>query len=568
MQGISRRDFLRVSGIMASSLTISTGLSACTEENNQQNANFNHGVASGDPLENSVIIWTRVTPLDLEETINVNYEVATDNKFENLVHSGVETTTKAKDFTIKIDVLNLTAGTKYYYRFKVGNKISPIGEAKTLPIETQKVEFAVFSCANYPNGYFNAYTEASKLNLDATIHLGDYIYEYGIYENDDFEAKKPAYATENAETIGRVFPDDNNKELIELEDYRKRYALYKTDSGLQAIHKVCPMIVVWDDHEIANDTFKTGAQNHNENDGDFDQRVENALQAYFEWLPIRPIANKKEIYRNFNFGKLVNLSMLETRLFGRDEQLDYANYFDANGNFDAQEFTQDITNQNRTMLGKEQLEWLTTNLTNSNATWEVLGQQVLMGKMNLPSEVIISLGNLSNVNQIITELTQLKARMLQNDPTLTEEEKQRVNTVMPYNLDAWDGYFVERETILATAKALNKNLVVLAGDTHNAWSSNLVDMNKERVGVEFATTSVSSPGMEQYLSLDQEGSKQLDQALTLLIDDLNYTETYSRGFMRVTFTNNEAKAKWYFVDNTDSIIYNTIESDEIVVQKG
>lgn len=568
MQGISRRDFLRVSGIMASSLTISTGLSACTEENNQQNANFNHGVASGDPLENSVIIWTRVTPLDLEETINVNYEVATDNKFENLVHSGVETTTKSKDFTIKIDVLNLTAGTKYYYRFKVGNKISPIGEAKTLPIETQKVEFAVFSCANYPNGYFNAYTEASKLNLDATIHLGDYIYEYGIYENDDFEAKKPAYATENAETIGRVFPEDNNKELIKLEDYRKRYALYKTDSGLQAIHKVCPMIVVWDDHEIANDTFKTGAQNHNENDGDFDQRVENALQAYFEWLPIRPIANKKEIYRNFNFGKLVNLSMLETRLFGRDEQLDYANYFDANGNFDAQEFTQDVTNQNRTMLGQEQLEWLTTNLTNSNATWEVLGQQVLMGKMNLPSDVIISLGSLNNINQIITELTQLKGRMLKNDPTLTEEEKQRVNTIMPYNLDAWDGYFVERETILATAKALNKNLVVLAGDTHNAWSSNLVDMNKERVGVEFATTSVSSPGMEQYLSLDQEGSKQLDQALTLLIDDLNYAETYSRGFMRVTFTNNEAKAKWYFVDNTDSTIYNTIESDEIVVQKG
>ncbi len=390
MRGMTRREFIKVSGAVASTILISTGLSACgSSSNNQDNQSamlrvaFNHGVASGDPLATSVIIWTRVTHLEaLQSDIEVTFEVATDKAFANLVHSGIYTANQTSDFTVKVDAQNLQAGTTYYYRFSSNGVISPIGKTKTLPIDNpEQIKMALFTCANYPNGYFNVYTEAAKIeDLDVTLHLGDYIYEYGMYENDDFDAKVPAYATSKAVAIGRELPQDNNKELLLLEDYRKRYALYHTDSGTQAIHAAAPMIVVWDDHEVANDTYKEGAQNHDESEGDFAQRTQDALQAYFEWLPIRTIEDKKAIYRRFDFGGLVSLYMLETRLFGRDKQLSYSSYFDAQGNFDAQTFQSDIGSPTRTMLGATQLEWLQQQMATSNATWQRLGQHLLMGK--------------------------------------------------------------------------------------------------------------------------------------------------------------------------------------------
>jgi len=310
---------------------------------------------------------------------------------------------------------------------------------------------AVFSCANYTNGYFNPYMEASKLsNLDVTLHLGDYIYEYGAYENDDFTAKIPSYATSNAVAIERTFAEDNNTECLTLGDYRKRYALYHTDRGLQALHAAAPMIAVWDDHEVANDSYVDGAQNHQEDEGDFQTRVEAALQAYFEWLPIRPIENKKEIYRTFNFGDLASLHMLETRVFGRDKQLDYGDYFTANGSFLESEFINAVGNPSRTMLGVSQLQWLQGQMATSNATWQVLGQQVLMGRMNLPAEVLTPISMLekpesfgttseallTQINTSLSELAQIKGRYLQGDTTLTGTEIARITTVLPYNLDA------------------------------------------------------------------------------------------------------------------------------------
>lgn len=586
MPNISRREFLKVSAIVASSLMVSTGLSGCNDDEEVIAVTFDHGVASGDPLSDKVIIWTRVTPSkeeDLEKEIAVNYEVATDENFSKVVHNGQYKTDKEKDFTVKIDLQNLEAATPYYYRFKSGTKTSESGIAKTLPTDTpEQVKFAVFSCANYPKGYFNVYTQAAKMNdLDVSIHIGDYIYEYGMYKNDDFEAKIPAYATQNAEAIGRVLPDDNNTELLTLSDYRKRYALYKTDSGLQAIHKACPMIVVWDDHEIANDAYKDGAENHSDSEGDYATRTENALQAYFEWLPIRPIANKKEIYRSFNFGGLVNLHMLETRILARDKQLNYADYYTPA--FDAVSFTTDLTNTSRTMLGTSQLTWLQGQLQNSTATWDVLGQQVLMGKMTLPAEILTPIGMLDNpeafgtttevlltqIDALMAELAILKVRALQGDPTLTDSEKARINTVLPYNLDSWDGYFAERETIFATAKALQKNLVVLAGDTHNSWASNLTDMNGDQVGVEFATASVSSPGLEEYLSLpDSATSAQFEEALKLLIDDLHYTNTYDRGFMTVTFTAENVTTEWSYVNTNNSTTYTLNDSRQQTITAG
>ncbi|MEA2047207.1 MAG: alkaline phosphatase D family protein, partial [Campylobacterota bacterium] len=298
--------------------------------------------------------------------------------------------------------------------------------------------------------------------------------------------------------------------------------------------------------------------------------IEAALQAYFEWLPIRPIENKKEIYRSFDFGDLVSLNMLETRILGRDAQLSYANYYDNVGNFDAVTFTADLTATDRTMMGATQLQWLQGEIAQSTATWQVLGQQVLMGRMNLPAEILTPIGMLDNpeafgtttealmlqINTSLAELAQIKGRVLEEDPTVTEEEKARINTTLPYNLDAWDGYFVERETILGTAKAHNKNLVVLAGDTHNSWASELKDMGGEKVGVEFATSSVSSPGLEEYLSLSSiEQAMELEGALSLLIDDLKYANLYDRGFMEITFTAQEVDSTWHYVENYDSAVY-------------
>lgn len=565
----TRREFLKVSAIAACTLVVSTGLSGCNDDNIR--VAFNHGVASGDPLSDRVIIWTRVTPLDSGvSSVRVSYQVATDASFTHVTNSGTATTTLAQDYTIKIDVQNLSPYTKYYYRFWVGKTYSPVGKAKTLPISApEQVKMAVFSCANYPQGFFNAYTAAAAISdLDVTLHIGDYIYEYGMYVNDDLTAKVPAYATDNAISIGRALPSDNNTECITLSDYRKRYALYRTDSGAQAIHAACPMIAVWDDHEIANDTYKTGAGNHDDTEGTFSDRVAVALQAYFEWMPIRPVNDVKKIYRSFDFGGLVALHMLETRLNGRDEQLDYTDYYTPT--FDATAFTADLTSSSRSMMGSEQLSWLQNAMGTSNATWQVLGQQVLMGKMNLPAEILGYVAVLqsdsateaqksaamSAVTTSISELTQIKGRILAGDTTVTSQEAARVNTALPYNLDAWDGYYYEREVLYATVRALSKNFVVLAGDTHNGWASNLKDTSGNQVGVEFATSSVSSPGMEKYLSITSTAmAQQLEAALTILVDDLEYVNLNNRGFLVVTFTASEAKGEWNYIDSISSSAY-------------
>jgi len=566
----TRREFLKISALSACALIISTGLSGCSNDDTQS-VSFIHGVSSGDPLSDKVIIWTRATTT--ASKVMINYEVSTDETFSNILHDGSYITDASKDFTVKIDIQNLTPATTYYYRFSSNNTTSEIGKMRTLAIGSlDTLKMAVFSCANYTNGYFNPYMEASKLSdLDVTLHLGDYIYEYGMYENDDFDTKIPAYATSNAEKIGRVLPDNNNKECITLDDYRKRYALYHTDAGLKALHKAAPMIAVWDDHEVANDSYVHGAGNHDVTEGDYQARVTAALQAYFEWIPIRPIENKKEIYRTFDFGDLVSLNMLETRLLGRDKQLSYADYYSTDGSFLSTEFTNALTNPTRTMMGTTQLAWLQGEFASTAATWQVLGQQVVMGRMSLPAEILTPISMLENpeaygttttalltqINTSLSTLATIKTRVLGGDTTVTDEEKTRVNTVLPYNLDAWDGYYVERETIFATAKAYNKNLVVLAGDTHNSWANDLKDMAGDKVGVEFATTSVSSPGMEEYLSLTTtEQAMQLEGALTLLIDDLKYSNLNNRGFMEVVYTKNEVISNWHYVDSNNSVNYN------------
>ena len=554
MTRLTRRDFLKASAMGMGAVVVSTGLAGCVFDSaDKRSTEFTHGVASGDPLADGVVLWTRVVPdKDFEKAVSVAWEVATDNDFETLVHSGTAEARNVHDFTVKVDVRGLSAGQTYYYRFHSSDSQSPAGTTLTLPEGAiDSVRLGVVSCANYPAGYFNVYREISKRDdLDVVVHLGDYIYEYS--------SEAESYAAADAAELGRAFPEDNNLELIRLKNYRRRYGIYRDDKDLQTLHKKMPFIVVWDDHEVANDAWENGAENHNDGEGDYGTRKLEALQAYFEWMPIRPVieGNDEAIFRTFRFGNLVDLHMLDTRHMGRDEPLDYLNYFTSAG-LDEARFTADVGSKNRTLLGAEQLLWLQSSLGYSTATWQVLGQQILMGRMNLPAELLVKIAteDFEGLPQMLGELAQIKGRQLAGDTSLTPEESARINTVAPYNLDAWDCYQYEREVVLGPAQQLNKNLVVLSGDTHNAWANNLKDIDGDQIGVEFATASVSSPGLEEYLELEEEQIAGAEQGIGLLADDLDYLNMNQRGYMVVTFTAEEARADWYFVDTIKSREY-------------
>ncbi|GAB1101046.1 MAG: alkaline phosphatase D family protein [Shewanella algae] len=554
----SRRDFLALSAKGVGAAVLSYGLMGCSSDNDDNTvaADFLHGVASGDPTQDAVIIWTRVTPQTAGD-VRVSWQVSRDGAFSDLVTTGEMVTNAERDYTVKVDAIGLESGSRYFYRFMTGDKTSTVGMTKTLPEgAVDSVKLAVMSCANFPAGYFNVYELAAQRDdLDAMLHLGDYIYEYG----------RGGYASEHAAELGReVLPAG---ELLSLSDYRTRYGQYRGDASLQKLHAKLPFITVWDDHEVANDTWKDGAENHNQGEGDFDARKQAALQAYFEWLPIRPWreGNHEEIYRSFSFGDLLDLHMLDTRVLARDKQLDYGNYLDpATGAFNDQQFLADVTDTQRTLLGQTQLLWLQGKLLQSSAKWQLLGQQILMGRMMLPAAIATQQLSIPQFAELAA-LAQLAARAQAGDPTLTQAELTYLAAnqakltpevlallqlpSIPYNLDAWDGYAYEREVVLATARASGKNLVVIAGDTHNAWANDLKDKDGNMVGVEFATSSVSSPGLEYYLNLPSEQIPATEAAVVGLVDDLKYANLLNRGYMTLTFSSEEVVSEWFYVDS-------------------
>ncbi|EKN4581481.1 alkaline phosphatase D family protein [Vibrio parahaemolyticus] len=529
---LSRRDFMKV----VSSTAVATGLIGCGSDDNESVAvSFEHGVASGDPTQTQVIIWTRVTTA--ASYVDVSWQVASDMEFSNVVQSGVFTTDTGRDFTVKVDVQNLNANSQYYYRFMVGEMMSEVGQTQTLPEDgVEKASMAVVSCANYPAGYFHVYREILNQHeqspFDVVLHLGDYIYEYGA----------GGYASEDAAALGRE--PSKGTECITLDDYRKRYAQYRQDADLQALHAKLPMIAVWDDHELANDTWKNGAENHQDDEGSFIDRRAAAAAAWTEWLPVRENTfSNMLIYRQFSFGNLVNLMMLDTRLVGRDKPLDYfslsAPTMEAIGGLVAQSRSAD-----RELLGTEQLAWLMNEFNTHDAKWNVLGQQVLMSRMELPSSVMTAMFQLFTS----TEEKKTEALLAVNTAItgyLADPSADPIS--LPYNLDAWDGYYVEREKVYQLAKASSGNFVCLAGDTHNAWASELKDVSNNPIGVEFATSSVSSPGLEEYLALEPVAIAQMEYTLPHLVSELQWADIKQRGFMRVTFTADAAQSTWYLV---------------------
>lgn len=556
MTNLSRRNFIKNSAFLTGAAWLSSSVFGCSSTGatatNSSAIEFLHGVASGDPLTDSLILWTKVTPAQQVDAVQLLLEVSDSPDFGKVQHQQLCLARKEANYCCKVDLTGLQPGRSYYYRFSDSNTVSATGHGKTLPVgSVSEVRFAVLSCSNYPAGYFHVYQQVAQQQLDAVLHLGDYIYEY----------EQGGYATERSVELGRALAADNQAEMVSLTDYRKRYALYRSDKDLQQAHANHSFICVWDDHEITNDAWTDGAENHQPNEGDYQLRKLNALQAYYEWMPIRPLVSgqQQSLSRSFAFGDLVDLHMLDTRIEGRNQQLEYAHYTDkTSGSFDSQRFIADLTNSKRTLLGQKQQQWLQAQLLRSKAQYQVLGQQVLMAKMMFPSELLSAFSKPGpELVDKIAQLTALKQRVAKGDTSLSAEDKKRIESVVAYNLDAWDGYPYEREVIYKTALQQNKKLVVLAGDTHNAWASSLHDQQGNHVGIELATPSVSSPGIETYLKLNTTQVEQLASVLPALIDELEYCNLHQRGYLLVAFSKAQVDARWFFVDDITKKQYQT-----------
>lgn len=555
MNNQTRRQFLKLSAFGFGSVLFSRGLFA-TDSNLSTGLEFLHGVASGDPLDDRVIIWTRVSPPSAraQESFRVAWQMALDPEFRNLVNTGTFETSAARDFTIKVDAAGLIAGQTYYYRFLTQDGPSPVGITKTLPTQdVENVKLAVVSCSNYPAGRFHVYREvAAQKNLDAVLHLGDYIYEY----------QRDGYASQHAKDLGREV--NPATELLTLDDYRARYALYRSDKDLQDLHQKLPFIAVWDDHEVANNSWKDGADNHQPEEGAFEARKLAAMQAYSEWMPLRPYleGDNQTIYRSFQFGKLISLHMMDSRHSGRDVPLNFRNYVGAQG-FDGAAFQTDLANPARSLLGTAQREWIYGQLRKNEAVWQVLGQQILMGRMYLPGAVATQQVGLADFARLITlAITAASGTQLSAEDASFLAAKQGLLQMpnLPYNLDAWDGFEAEREGLLTVAREAQANLVVLAGDTHNAWGNNLVDRSGKACGVEFATPSVTSPGLEDYLKIPALAAPATEKQLTQMVEGLKYLNIHDRGFMTLSFTAEAVTTDYIFVSSILEQDYQVLSS--------
>ena len=482
---------------------------------------FTHGVASGEPGATGALFWTRhVAAQDSELTL----EISDTLDFARKLGGGTGTASAANDWCCKIRSEGLEPGRWYYYRFVAPDgAMSDIGRTKTLPEgPTTRFRMAVFSCANIGFGWFNAYAAAAEANdVDCTLHLGDYFYEYG-----------PGTYPASGEALQArpLFPA---KEIVSLAEYRQRYALYRRDPDLRRLHQMYPMISGWDDHESANDSWAGGAQNHQpETEGAWSVRKAAAIKAYREWMPV-----SDEPWAAYEIGDLATLFRLETRLTARAEQFSYGDLLsgktspeDAMAALTA--FREgDYRDPAREMLGARQQAWLAEGLKRSvgeGKPWQVLVQQVLMGKLATAPDLVGRLpGELPDY---------IRQRLLAGAMASRAE--------LPLNMDAWDGYPAARDRVFEAALAADANLVSLAGDTHNAWAFDL-SLDGAPVGVEFAVQGVTSPGMESYVSWIP--TEQLERATVAHNRELAWMDGARRGYMAVELTPGSAACQFRFL---------------------
>jgi alkaline phosphatase D len=528
---MKRRQAIKITSVGA------IGLSASISSSCSKNTySFNHGVASGDPLEDRVILWTRVTPQQAGP-VEVILEVSENKNFSKVAYSKKLNTSSLSDYTIKYDFLAkqyCNSDNGFFYRFRAGNSVSETGRSKTFSKNIKSAKIAIFSCSNFPAGYFNAYQAAAEKNdLDLWLHLGDYLYEYPM----------GGYATENAEKLGRA-PIPIH-EMITLSDYRQRHAQYKLDQGSIALHKHAPLIAVWDDHEFSNDTWKRGAENHSEDgsEGDFYARRSAAIKAYYEWMPIREQQNKRRIFRDFKIGKLMHLIMLDTRQYGRDKQIQPKDYLSKSGFYQAK-FYNDLNSEYRELLGAEQFSWIEDKILNSNAAWTIFGQQVLMTKLKFP--------DISKT---------LKAEEI---PDFLKPYLKLLGLGIPSNLDAWDGYPAARNKLYKLMKNAKKKFISLAGDTHNSWVSELENQSGEKVGIELGAPSVTSPGITDVLNLDQNN---FVDSIVKLNKELQWMNPSNRGYLFLDCTDSKIIASFNFIKELENINSEISSSQSFLIHR-
>jgi alkaline phosphatase D len=488
---------------------------------------FLHGVASGDPHADSVVLWTRVTPAsDASAAISVAWRVM---EGERVVVSGTTDASAERDFTVKVIAMGLRPGVEYRYDFRSGDITSPTGRVRTLPSgPTADVVLGVASCQLYPGGLFNAWEAmAAEPRLDAVIHLGDYIYEYGARETD--------YGGATGVQLSRLHQPP--REILTLSDYRLRHAQYKSDPDLQAAHARAAFICVWDDHEVSNDAWMQGAENHQpETEGDFAAKKATALRAYYEWMPIREPEgglSLDHINRSFEFGDLATLAMVETRLLNRAKPLDYETDMPVvEGRPDVDAFRRILSAPDRDLLGEAQRDWLKGVLTASKSAdkpWQVLGNQIVMARVNGP-----------DVTRIASE-AQVEALIAGLPEAVQPGIRQTIELYklgVPFSLDSWDGYPAGRERLYDAFAEAGVQPIVLAGDSHAYWVNELKDAAGVRRAVEFGTSAISSPSVG-----DAVAPLPLGPLLSANNDEVVFCDQSAKGYLLLTLTPERAEAK-------------------------
>lgn len=516
---IDRRSLVRGGALGLGALLLPGGTAAVAQAMTARG--FTHGVASGEPGPDSVLLWTRFAA-DAGAGVRVSAEVSETPDFRRIVAGGDTITGAWRDWTAKIAVSGLNPGRRYFYRFTAGGQVSPVGRTKTLPVgKVADFTLAVFSCSNLGFGYFNAYAHAAaRGDVDLGVHLGDYIYEYarGVYPADrDLIAARVLAPT---------------TEIVDLADYRLRYACYRADPDLQAIHAAVPMLVSQDDHESANDSWEGGAENHTPTtEGDWARRRAAALQAWHEWMPV-----SEAPWASYDIGELATFFRTDTRLIGRSQPPSIAPVIAAAGGDPVPALTAwrdgPWQDRARSMLGSEQEAWLAAGLLSSVASgrpWQVVGFGTIMGNTRTPPEV---------ANWLPANAPDYVKARVRNGLAAT-----RVG--LPFNLDAWGGYPAARARLLSAAQNAGADLIALAGDSHNGWAFELGNGGKP-AGVEFDGQSVTSPGFEG--SFPGIAPADTARALVAANPELKWVDTSRRGYMTVRLTPAAAVAEWTFLE--------------------
>jgi alkaline phosphatase D len=498
---------------------------------------FTHNVASGEPGSDSMLLWTRYVPATGDDIVRLDAEVALDPDFAKVISGGSVRTGAYRDWTAKITVDGLRPGTVYWYRFVApdGSR-SPVGRTKTLPADdAARFGLAVFSCSNMPVGWFNAYGHAAKRpDLDLWMHVGDYFYEYG---NASYKDKL---------VPGRTVEPDH--EILAIADYRLRYACYRADADLQRLHQMAPMIGFWDDHESANDSWEGGAQNHQpKTEGDWNPRRAAAMQVYREWMPV-----SDEPWKSYPIGTLATLYRTESRLLARTKQADIAAAYRAPDPDAALKAFRDGVweDPSATMLGSTQESWLAHSLKAGarSTAWQLVGMGTILGRTVMPADAVDWLRRDAS-DQVVSRF---------------KSDIRAARIGLPMWMDRWDGYPAARSRLLKSAQEADADLVMLSGDSHNAWAYSLVEGGKN-AGVEFAGHSVTSGGLEGGFGAD---AKVVARGLVAANPEMQWADTSQRGYMVIDITQQRVTGEWLFMRTIQSPNVEIAGSHRMHVDRG